>query len=113
VFLRNELSRLEPGCAVVSLPVRHEVMPRDIDCCMSPPLSSLDFVFPQIHFVDLDDSATRFEVGGECLVYYENPICHLDPSAEWRGMWDGTTSFFRKRCDEIRESNRLELLAHA
>lgn len=113
-FLRNELSRLGPNCGVVSLPVRHPSMPRDIDCCMSPPLSSLDLAFPGIKFVDLEDSDTRFEVNdGECLVYYENPICHMDPGPEWHGMWDETMSFFRQQCAEIRDNNRLELLARA
>ena len=113
VFLRDELSRLEPGCAVVSLPVRHESMPRDIDCCMSPPLSSLDLALPELRLVELDDAETRFEVGGECLVYYEGPICHLDPDDRWKGLWDGTASFFRRRCDAIRANNRLEPLARA
>lgn len=111
-FLHRELARLSPTCTVVTLPVRHSSMPRDLDCCMALPNSSLGLAFPRMNLIELEDQDERFDdLGTECVVYYENPICNLDPGPEWENMLDETKAIFRERCARIRASHRLEPIA--
>lgn len=113
-FLRSELATLSPDCTIVTLPVRHPSMPRDIDCCMALPYSPLALVFPGMKLIELEDRDLRFDdLETECVVYYENPICHLDPASDWEGIWDETRETFNERCSGIVETNRLERIAHS
>ena len=113
-FVRGALAKLPDGCAVYQVPVRADVLPRDLDCCLDLARSPVVLDFPRLQFSPLpDDPASVFEAGG-CVAYYESVACEIGDHADdppIRERAPHAVEYFRQRCAEVRRLGRLEPLA--
>jgi hypothetical protein len=113
-FLRRALAQLPAGCTVYQLPMRLDVFPRDLDCCLDIRRTPLVLEFPGLRFLDLpDDLTVVFEDGG-CNAYYESIACEItddphNPVVHERA--ERTAEYLHQRCAAVREIGTLRPLA--
>lgn len=115
-FARAALAQLPAGCTVYQVPLRVDVLPRDLDCCLDIPRSPLRLEFPQLRFLYLpDDLATVFSESG-CVAYYESIACEIADAADdasVHGVAEPAAAYFGKLCAQARRSGRLEAIAES
>ncbi len=115
-FGRRALAALPAGCAVYQVPIRADVLPADVDCCLDVRRSPLVLEYPALRFFDLPSEAADVPDAGGCTAYYEGAACAITPDpagALGRDFAVRASEYFRQRCAEPHRVGHLEPLARS
>jgi hypothetical protein len=113
-FARGALAQLAAGCVVYAVPVRADDLPRDVDCCLDLPRSPLVLDLPQLRLMELPDTLDAIFANAACVAYYESIACEITADGghiPGNELAERAAAYFRRRCGDVREHGRLELLA--
>jgi hypothetical protein len=113
-FLRGAMKSLPSNCTLAQLPMRTQVLQRDLDCCLDAPRSPLLLARPDLRFLHVEPQKGAPSFGGAtCVAYYEGAACSLADTPASRARDPNARAWFTEGCSLMRSSQKLEVLAEA
>ncbi len=105
-FLGDVLDDLEPGCTVVSAPVRAITSEGDLDCCLLPERTPLPLQFPALQFrtLTLSETPADLHAGDGCVAYYQSAACSLADTERMRVHRPRARATVRSLCAAWRDA---------